>query len=83
MWVADGLDVAGAGAGGTVCGAGGMTMVGAADAPVCVVCTDGTGGADTPPPTPNGIVGAPFVGLALVLRPAKSGRLVVKDGWFV
>ena len=62
---------------------GGMTTDGVVEAPVCVVDTAGVGGAGRPPPTPKGIVDEPAMGLALALRLAKSGRLVVKDGWCV
>ena len=62
---------------------GGTTTDDVVEAPVCVIDTAGVGGADRPPPTPKGIVDEPSMGLALVLRLAKSGRLVVKDGWFV
>ena len=58
-----------------------MTIVGVADAPADRLVTDGAGGADTPPPTPNGMVGVPLVeALAVALSPANSGRLVVKEG---
>ena len=79
MWLA----VGGAGAGGAGCVTGGMTTDGVVEVPVCVVDTDGVGGVGRPPPTPKGIVDEPATGLALALRLAKSGRLVVKDGWCV